>query len=63
MIISKLIKKLEEAKSKYGDVEVARFNEDWEQGDFHVIINKIVYKNNLDILDGDSSTKTYIYLK
>lgn len=63
MIISELIKKLEDAKSKYGDIEVARFNADWEQGDFHVVINKIAYKTNLDILDGDSSTKTYIYLK
>lgn len=64
MTITELISKLEKAKVKYGDISVARFNEDYEQGDYHSIITKIVYKKNLDLLEeGFSPTGTYIYLK
>lgn len=63
MTITELITKLEQAKSKYGDIVVARLNKDWEQGDYHSVITKIIYKKNLDMLEGNSPTETYIYLK
>lgn len=63
MIITELIENLEKAKEKYGDIVVARFNNDWEQGDYHKVISKIIYKKNTDLLVGKSSTETYIYLK
>ena len=63
MTITELIKKLEKAQEKYGDITVARFNSDWEQGDYQVVLTKIVYKKNLDLLSGDSPTETSVYLK
>jgi len=60
MVISELIKKLEKAKEKYGDVQVARYNYDYEQGDYHDLIKIIkLIKTN----DYSSIELPYIYLK
>lgn len=60
MTISELIEKLEKAKEKYGDVQVARYNYDYEQGDYHDLIKTI----KLIKTDNYSSIKLpYIYLK
>jgi len=60
MTITELIKKLEKAKEKYGDVQVARYNYDYEQGDYHDLIKTI----KLIKTDNYSSIELpYIYLK
>ena len=41
MLISQLINKLESAKRKHGDIQVARYIEDEEQGDCHELIKNI----------------------
>lgn len=65
MTITKLIDKLEKAKEKYGDIVVARLNEDYEQGEYHYTITKIIHKKNSGLLDDGESpaVRTYIYLK
>ena len=62
MTITKLIKKLEQAKKKYGDVQVARFNYDEEQGDYHELIRtiKLIKTENYQF---DEFPTPYIYLK
>ena len=62
MTISELIKKLEKAKEKYGDVQVARYNYDYEQGDYHDLIKiiKLIKTDNYQIKSFDIP---YIYLK
>jgi hypothetical protein len=60
MTITELIKKLEKAKEKYGDVQVTRYNYDYEQGDYHDLIKTI----KLIKTDNYSSVEPpYIYLK
>ena len=60
MTITELIKKLEEAKEKYGDVQVARYNHDYEQGSYHDLIKTIrLIKTD----DYSSIELPYIYLK
>lgn len=62
MTISELIKKLEKAKEKYGDVQVARYNYDYEQGDFHELIKTIrLIKTNK--YQDEPFDVPYIYLK
>lgn len=60
MTITELIKKLEKAKEKYGDVQVARYNYDYEQGDYHDLIKtvKLIKTNNYSSVE-----PPYIYLK
>lgn len=62
MTITELIKKLEKAKEKYGDVQVARYNYDYEQGDYHDLI-KIVKLIKTDNYQNESFDVPYIYLK
>ena len=62
MTITELIKKLEKAKEKYGDVQVARYNYDYEQGDYHELI-KIVKLIKTDNYQNESFDIPYIYLK
>lgn len=62
MTITELIKKLEKAKEKYGDVQVARYNYDYEQGDYHDLI-KIVRLIKTDNYQNESFDIPYIYLK
>jgi hypothetical protein len=60
MTITELIKKLEKGKEKYGDVQVTRYNYDYEQGDYHDLIKTI----KLIKTDNYSSVEPpYIYLK
>lgn len=62
MIISELIKKLEKAKEKYGDIQVSRYNYDYEQGDFHELIKTIrLIKTNK--YQSEPFDVPYIYLK
>lgn len=62
MTITELIKKLENAKKKYGDIQVTRYVEDYEQGDYHALIEKIrlikAESHSYDEID-----LPYIYLK
>ena len=60
MTITELIKKLEKAKEKYGDVQVARYNYDYEQGDYHDLIKivKLIKTDNYSSIE-----PPYIYLK
>lgn len=62
MTITELIKKLERAKEKYGDVQVARYNYDYEQGDYHDLI-KIVRLIKTDNYQNESFDIPYIYIK
>lgn len=62
MTITELIKKLEKAKEKYGNVQVARYNYDYEQGDYHDLI-KIVKLIKTDNYQNESFDIPYIYLK
>ena len=60
MTKTELIKKLEKAKEKYGDIQVARYNYDYEHGDYHDLIKTI----KLIKTDNYSSVESpYIYLK
>lgn len=60
MKITELIDKLEKTKEKYGDIQVTRYNHDYEQGDYHDLIKTI----KLIKTDNYSSVKPpYIYLK
>lgn len=62
MTISELIKKLEKAKEKYGDVQVSRYNYDYEQGDYHELIKTIrLIKTNK--YQDEPFDVPYIYLK
>ena len=60
MTITELIKKLEKAKEKYGNVQVARYNYDYEQGDYHDLIKiiKLIKTDNYSSIE-----LPYIYLK
>ena len=62
MTITELIKKLEKAKEKYGDIQVARYNYDCEQGSFHHLIKttKLIKTDNYQ---NESFDIPYIYLK
>ena len=62
MTITELIKGLEKAKEKYGDVQVARYNYDYEQGDFHHLI-KTIKLIKTDNYQDESFDIPYIYLK
>ena len=62
MTITELIKKLEKAKEKYGDVQVARYNYDYEQGDYHDLITQIKLIKSDKYQLTDFSTP-YIYLR
>ena len=60
MTITELIKELEKAKEKYGDVQVARYKYNYRQGDYHDLVKAI----RLIETDNYSSIKPpYIYLK
>lgn len=63
MTISELIKKLEKAKEKYGDVQVARYNYDYEQEEaYHELIKTIKLIKTNKYLD-EPFDVPYIYLK
>lgn len=60
MTITELIKKLEKAKEKYGDIQVTRYNYNYEQGDYHDLIKtiKLIKTDNYSLVE-----PPYIYLK
>lgn len=62
MTITELIKKLEKAKEKYGDIQVARYNYNYEQGDYHDLI-KTIKLIKTDNYQNESFDIPYIYLK
>ena len=62
MTITELIDKLEKAREKYGDITVARLNEEYGEDNCYTI-TKVVYRQNSILDDGDSPIRTYVYLK
>ena len=62
MTITELINKLEKAKEKYGDIQVARYNYDYEQGDYHDLI-KTIKVIKTDNYQNEPFDIPYIYLK
>lgn len=62
MTIIELIKKLEKAKEKYGNIQVARYNYDYEQGDYHDLI-KTIKLIKTDNYQNEPFDIPYIYLK
>lgn len=62
MTIIELIKKLEKAKEKYDNIQVARYNYDYEQGDYHDLI-KTIKLIKTDNYQNEPFDIPYIYLK